>query len=160
MVELNSKKNLLFKNKYEYGAVYIWMLLLLIFISLGIGRWSVNYATLKQREKEQDLLRVGLIYQNAIFQYYNNSPGGVKDLPEKLEDLLKDPRSLEVRRYMRKLEKDPISQHSFEVVRNSSGKIIGVHSPSDQTTIKKSKFPEKIKYFEGSRTYRDWIFKI
>ncbi|HCJ6672711.1 TPA: type II secretion system protein, partial [Acinetobacter baumannii] len=103
----------------QQGAIYIWMLLSLLFLSLGIGQWSINYATLKQREKEEELLRIGLMYRKAIYQYYQNSPGGVKTYPEKLEDLLRDPRYLEVKRYLRKLEKDPMTSKDFLLIKNS-----------------------------------------
>lgn len=144
----------------QRGAIYIWILLSLIFLSLGIGQWSINYATLKQREKEQELLRVGLIYRNAIYQYYDNSPGGLKEFPEKLEDLLKDPRSLEVRRYLRKIENDPMTSKSFIIVRDDSGKIIGVHSSSEKQPIKKRGFLPSIYFFEQARSYKDWVFQI
>ncbi len=152
------KKITTFQSKFQYGVVYVWMLVSLIFLSLGIGYWSSNYAILKQREKEQELLRIGLIYRNAIYQYYKNSPGGVKSFPVKLDDLLKDPRSLEVRRYLRKLEKDPITSLSFEVVRNTHGEIINVHSVSDKKVIKKKGFPIELNSFEQAKSYRDWLF--
>lgn len=152
------KKKAVYLLKLQYGAVYVWMLVSLIFLSLGLGQWSINYATLKQREKEQELLRIGLMYRKAIHEYYENSPGGVKNFPEKLEDLLKDPRSLETRRYLRKLEKDPITSLSFDIVRNTSGQIVGVYSKSDKETIKKKEFPMALKKFEQARTYKDWVF--
>lgn len=144
----------------QQGAIYIWMLLSLLFLSLGIGQWSINYATLKQREKEEELLKIGLMYRKAIYQYYQNSPGGVKTYPEKLEDLLRDPRYLEVKRYLRKLEKDPMTSKDFLVIKNSENQIIGVYSSSLQKTIKKIGFLPSLEKFEKVERYQDWKFMM
>ncbi|MFV5440455.1 type II secretion system protein [Acinetobacter oleivorans] len=144
----------------QQGAIYIWMLLSLLFLSLGIGQWSINYATLKQREKEEELLKIGLMYRNAIYQYYQNSPGGVKNYPEKLEDLLRDPRYLEVKRYLRKLEKDPMTSKDFLIIKNSENQIIGIYSSSLQKTIKKTGFLPSLQKFEKVERYQDWKFMM
>lgn len=146
--------------KLQYGVANVWMLISLFFLSLGLGEWSINYAMLKQREKEQELLRIGLMYRQAIYAYYENSPGGTKTYPEKLDDLLKDPRQLEVKRYLRKLEKDPITYLSFEIIRNANGQIIGVYSSSKKEPIKKVGFFVQLKHFEYAKSYRDWIFYV
>ncbi|WP_446091228.1 type II secretion system protein [Acinetobacter sp. 1124_18A] len=144
----------------QQGAIYIWMLLSLLFLSLGIGQWSINYATLKQREKEEELLKIGVMYRKAIYQYYQNSPGGVKTYPEKLEDLLRDPRYLEVKRYLRKLEKDPMTSKDFLLIKNSENQIIGIYSSSLQKTIKKIGFLPSLEKFEKVERYQDWKFMM
>lgn len=149
-----------FSLKSQQGAIYVWMLLSLIFLSLGVGQWAVNYATLQQREKEQELLRVGLVYRKAIYQYYQDSPGGIKTYPEKLEDLLKDPRYLEVKRHLRKLDKDPMTSTDFILIKNSDGQIIGVHSRSQKVPIKKTGFLPSIQKFENAINYEDWVFSM
>ncbi|WP_267531624.1 type II secretion system protein [Acinetobacter oleivorans] len=154
-------KNILYNintRSSQQGAIYIWMLLSLLFLSLGIGEWSINYATLKQREQEEQLLRIGLMYRKAIYQYYQNSPGGVKTYPEKLEDLLRDPRYLEVKRYLRKLEKDPMTSKDFLIIKNSENQIIGIYSSSLQKTIKKTGFLPSLEKFEKVEKYQDWKF--
>lgn len=144
----------------QQGAIYIWMLLSLLFLSLGIGQWSINYATLKQLEKEEELLKIGVMYRKAIYQYYQNSPGGVKTYPEKLEDLLRDPRYLEVKRYLRKLEKDPMTSKDFLLIKNSENQIIGIYSSSLQKTIKKIGFLPSLEKFEKVERYQDWKFMM
>lgn len=144
----------------QQGAIYIWMLLSLLFLSLGIGQWSINYATLKQREKEEELLKIGLMYRKAIYQYYQNSPGGVKTYPEKLEDLLRDPRYLEVKRYLRKLEKDPMTSKDFLIIKNRENQIIGIYSSSLQKIIKKTRFLPSLEKFEKVEKYQDWKFMM
>lgn len=147
-------------NRSQLGFAYIWILGIMILLSLGIGQWAINYATLKQRENEQELLRIGRTYQNAIKNYYENTPGGVKIYPSELNDLLKDPRHLSVTRYMRKLEKDPITGDDFLIIRNLDHLIIGVYSRSDKTPIKKDGFDEKETSFRNSNHYNEWKFLV
>jgi hypothetical protein len=146
--------------KLQQGSIYIWMLVLLTFLSLGLGQWSINYATLKQREQEQELLRIGLMYRNAIYQYYDNSPNGSKDFPNRLEDLLKDPRSLEVKRYLRKLELDPMTSKPFILIKNDNDRIVGVYSSSVKKPLKKINFLPSLQNFEEAINYQGWQFKM
>ncbi|MEQ1454371.1 type II secretion system protein [Acinetobacter seifertii] len=77
-------------KRENLGFAYIWMLVIFSILAITIGQWSVNYATLLQREKEQELIRIGSLYQTAINKYYNNSPLGYPKYPVKLEELLRD----------------------------------------------------------------------
>lgn len=140
------------------GFAYIWMLIVFSILAVVIGQWSVNYATLLQREKEQDLIRIGSLYQKAINEYYNNSPLGYPKYPVKLEELLRDERHSEIFRYLRKIEKDPITNKNFEVIRNKENGIIGIYSPSLKQPIKIKNFPEYLTSFEQANSYRDWKF--
>lgn len=142
------------------GFAYIWMLVIFSILAIAIGQWSVNYATLLQREKEQDLIRIGSLYQNAINEYYNNSPLGYPKYPAKLEELLRDERHSEIFRYLRKIEKDPITNKNFEVIRNKENRIIGVYSPSFKKPIKIKNFSKELASFENAHSYRDWKFYI
>lgn len=140
------------------GFAYIWMLVIFSILAITIGQWSVNYATLLQREKEQELIRIGSLYQRAINEYYNNSPLGYPKYPLKLEELLRDERHSEIFRYLRKLEKDPMTNKNFEVMRNKENGIIGVYSPSFKKPIKIKNFSKELVGFENAHSYRDWKF--
>lgn len=142
------------------GFAYIWMLVIFSILAMAIGQWSVNYATLLQREKEQELIRIGSLYQKAINEYYNNSPLGYPKYPVKLEELLRDERHSEIFRYLRKIEKDPITNKNFEVIRNKENGIIGVYSPSFEKPIKIKNFSKELVSFENANSYRDWKFYI
>ena len=142
------------------GVAYIWMLLTLVLLGLGIGQWATNYATQQQRYKEQELLRVGEMYREAIRRYCNNSPAGIEICPYRLEDLLHDPRQIQMTRYIRKVWKDPITNNSFELIKNTEGMIIGVRSSSTRRPIKQKKFLPYQQGFENANTYQDWQFRI
>ncbi|WP_442838741.1 type II secretion system protein [Acinetobacter baumannii] len=142
------------------GFAYIWMLVIFSILAVVIGQWSVNYATLLQREKEQELLRIGLMYRNAIYQYYQNSPNGIRTYPKKIEDLLRDPRYPEVRRYLRNLEKDPMTSREFILIKNNDMEVVGIYSSSKKKPIKKVGFLPSIKFFEAANSYTEWKFKM
>nr|WP_277606169.1 type II secretion system protein [Acinetobacter modestus] len=134
------------------------MLVILSILTIAIGQWSINYATLLQREKEYELIRIGSLYKVAFNQYYNNSPVGYPRYPTKLEDLLTDNRHNQIFRYLRKIEKDPITNKDFEIVRNKDNGIIGVYSISSKKPIKIKNFPKEFVAFEKANNYEDWKF--
>lgn len=145
-------------NKKNLGFAYIWMLVIFSILAVTIGQWSINYATLIQREKEHELIRIGRSYQIAINRYYNNSPVGYPRYPTHLEELLKDERGNDIFRYLRKIEKDPITNKDFGVIRNKENAIIGVYSDSNKKPIKNKNFPEGLASFEHASSYKDWVF--
>lgn len=93
----------------QQGAVYLWCLIGIVLLSLGLGRSLEVYSTQKKREKEEEQRYILNLYEKAIKNYYYNSPGEVKKWPEKLEDLLRDPRYVTPKRYIRKLYNDPLT---------------------------------------------------
>lgn len=142
----------------QHGFAYVWMLSALILLAIAIGQWAANYATLQQRSKELELLRIGIAYKNAIERFYLASPGDIKNYPIHLDDLLKDPRKLAITRYLRKLEKDPLTQQDFVIIRNADQQIIGVYSKAAGDPIKQRNFPSALKNFTGTGSYEDWKF--
>lgn len=64
--------------------------------------WQVK----SQRDKEAELLYVGEQFRQAIMSYYNT---GTKQYPETLENLLEDKRLPAIKRHLRKIYKDPIT---------------------------------------------------
>ncbi|MFH3721733.1 type II secretion system protein, partial [Acinetobacter baumannii] len=72
----------------------------------------------------------------------------------------RDPRYLEVKRYLRKLEKDPMTSKDFLLIKNSENQIIGIYSASLQKTIKKTGFLLSLQKFEKSKSYKEWRFEM
>lgn len=91
----------------QQGTVYLWCLIGIVLLSLGLGRSLEVYSTQKKREKEEEQRYILSLYEKAINDYYHNTPGEVKQWPDKLEDLLKDPRYVTPKRYIRSLYPDP-----------------------------------------------------
>lgn len=90
----------------ESGFVYLWALFgvtLAGIVMAGVGQvWQVK----AQREKEAELLYVGEQFRKAIMSYYNT---GTKQFPETLEELLEDKRTPAIKRHLRKIYMDPIT---------------------------------------------------
>lgn len=142
----------------QKGVTYLWMLFLVFLISLGLGKSLEVYSAQIQREKEAELLYVGELYRDAIKAYYLSSPGSVKTYPEKLEHLLRDPRHLSTRRYIRTLYPDPLTGLSFDVVLSPEGGVKGVRSTSMRRPIKDSGFADFVVISSPVKSYGDWLF--
>lgn len=155
----------------EKGFVYLWALFAVTvagIVMAGTGQvWQVK----SQREKEVELLYIGEQFRNAVMSYYNSSTGAAKEYPKSLEDLLLDTRTPAIKRHLRKIYLDPMTNTAdWEMVEepapntgslassSASGRIIGVHSLSEKKPIKKDKFPEHFAKFSEAKTYRDWQF--
>lgn len=144
--------------KRQRGIAYLWMLFLIFLLSLGLGKTLEVYSTASHREKEAELLYVGNLYREAIKQFYLSSPGSVKKYPTDLDDLLKDPRSLSTRRYLRQLYADPLTGSAFVPVMALEGGIGGVRSSADKKPLKEAGFDDVYSAFAGAQSYQQWLF--
>lgn len=116
-------------------------------------------ATNEQRAREADLLYVGNAYREAIGVFYENTPGTVKRYPEKLDDLLQDPRTTTLQRHLRKRYRDPItSDAQWGLVLGDDERITGVYSLSHRQPIKTGGFAKVLAGFRDAKEYRDWRF--
>jgi len=145
-------------RQQQQGMVYLWALFLVFLLGLMLGKGLEVYSTLVKREKEADLLYIGNLYRQAIYSYYLSSPGYQKKFPEKLTDLLKDPRYLTNRRYLRQLYRDPMTQQAFTEVMSPEGGIMGVSSSSTKNPIKQGGFTTVNSGFGQAEHYSDWQF--
>lgn len=114
----------------------------------------------RQREQERELLRLGQRFSDALAAYAAATPGGGRELPRTLNDLLEDPRYPTARRHLRRIEADPLT-HRFEwgVVRNND-RIEGIYSLSERQPFKRANFPENLASFSNARRYSDWKFTV
>lgn len=142
----------------QRGLTYLWMLFLVFLLGLGLGKSLEVYSTMVQREKEADLLYVGRLYREAIKQFYLSSPGSVKRYPERLEDLLRDPRRLGLRRYLRQLYPDPLTGKEFAVIQAPQGGIWGVRSQSAKEPLKMAGFEMPLTVINRANGYQAWGF--
>jgi type II secretory pathway pseudopilin PulG len=142
----------------QQGVTFLWALLLLFILTLGLGRLLEVQSTQTQRQQEDELLWAGEQYRQAIERYYQASPGEVKQLPSKLEDLLQDPRLLTLTRHLREAYADPLTGQPFAEIRNHSGALIGVHSTSGRRPHKTAGFEARFAHFAQAESYSDWTF--
>jgi len=143
----------------QRGFTYLALLFAVAIIGAVLGATAVVWRTQVQRDKEQELLFVGHAYRLAIAEYYEKSPGGAKQYPKKLDDLLEDKRQARLTRYLRKLYVDPITgSKEWGIVAGPAETIAGVYSRSTKAPIKTGNFDEVDKDFNGAVSYTDWKF--
>lgn len=141
------------------GFTYLWVLLLVAFIGLGLTVAVEIDSTAARRDREQELLIIGRQFQTALGRYYESQlTAGKKDYPVSLEELLEDHRFPGVRRHLRKIFVDPMTGNAEWGLVMMGGRIVGVHSLSDQTPIKQAGFAPEHAALRGKQKYSEWHF--
>lgn len=143
----------------QAGFSYVLVMFAVALLTLSAVHLLDVSSTNEQRAREADLLYVGNAYRDAIGLFYENTPGTFKRYPEKLSDLLQDPRTTTLQRPLRKLYRDPItSDAEWGLVLGSDERITGVYSLSHKEPIKTGGFAKVLGSFAGAKEYRDWQF--
>jgi len=137
------------------GFTYIGVLVLVAMMGMALALASELWHTAQKREKEQELLFIGNQFRRAIAMYSANGGGNL----QRLEDLLKDPRIPGVRRYLRKIYRDPMTGSTeWGLVKSGGDVITGVYSLSGDEPLKQAGFNATDSEFEGKKKYSDWVF--
>lgn len=141
------------------GFTYVWALAAVALISVGLSVVGPLWADSARRDKEQELLRIGGLYAHAIASYYVQSPGSVKQYPERLEELLADDRFWGTKRHLRKLYPDPMDPSvPWGLVRDGHGHIRGVYSQSERKPFLQSARNLGLLRLAAAERYSDWRF--
>lgn len=156
---MNPCKRLKVLRRSRAGFAYLWLLMVIALAGLGLSAAAEIYATSVRRDKENELIGVGRQFRNAIGRYYEMQlTAGKHEYPTSLDDLLQDKRSPGVRRHLRKIFVDPMTQTPDWGLLRVSGRIVGVHSLSEAAPIKQDQFEVEEMGFRRKAKYRDWIF--
>jgi type II secretory pathway pseudopilin PulG len=67
-------------RRRSQGFAYLWVLLLVALMGLGLSVAGEVWSTLAKREREKELIFVGRQFQLAIQRYYAFRPAGTKDM--------------------------------------------------------------------------------
>lgn len=142
------------------GFTYLGLLFLLAAIGLAAAGTVKLGAVAGQRLAEDELLFIGTEFRNALQSYSQASPSGTSiTAPHSLDDLLRDNRSAQPKRHLRRIYTDPLTGRAeWGLVRAPNGTLLGVFSLSEQTPIRVDHFPMNFFHFKGQRSYRDWLF--
>ena len=158
-IRRNGTNNANSTSAKQYGFTYIGLLIAVAIISASLASAGVVWHTSQQRERERDLLFVGDQIRKAIGRYYNAGVGPVRQYPQNLDDLLRDPRQPGVARYLRKHYYDPITGTAeWGLIKGAGDRIMGVFSLSEDHPIKQMNFSANDQEFEGKGKYSDWTF--
>jgi type II secretory pathway pseudopilin PulG len=168
----------------QRGATLMVVLVMMVVMGLSAGVAGTAWRDIMQKEREEELFFRGDQYRRAVESYYKGkgmqqAAGSVAKgaYPPRLEDLLKDPRSAQTVRHLRRLYKDPMTrdpetgqEQDFELVKEGGevtglpggaqklGGIRGVRSTSDLTPFKQDRFPKLYEKFIGVSSYQQWEF--
>lgn len=140
------------------GFTYIGLLIIIAIAGIGMSAVGVMWQTEMRREREAELMHIGSEFRKAIISYREATPGGVQQNPRTLEDLLLDERLPIIKRHLRKLYPDPITNSKTWGLTVEQGAIVGVYSLSQLEPIKRSGFPAEYEMFEDADSYADWRF--
>ena len=147
----------------QRGAVLLLLLVAVTLLGLLAGIAGTSWQTIVQRGREADLLWTGSRIRQAIESYYNSSltrgkGAALNAFPGQLEDLLRDPRFLDVKRHLRRLYPDPMTGGEWELIRAPGGGIMGVCSTSVKKPFRQDGFSDENRSLAGQQSYRNWLF--
>lgn len=141
------------------GFTFLWVLLLVALMGLGLTMGVEIYTTSAQRDKEKELLAIGRQFRTAIGRYYEMQiVNGKHEYPASLDDLLLDNRMPGIRRHLRKVFVDPMTGKPEWGMLRTGGRIVGMHSLSGRTPIKQDHFEADDIGLRAKEKYSDWVF--
>jgi type II secretory pathway pseudopilin PulG len=148
------------KHRHGAGFTYVGLIIVVAIIALVAASTVKLGALLARRAAEEELLEIGAAFCDALKSYADASAPGQRQQPATLEELLRDPRSLNVRRHLRKLFVDPITGEAKWGLLRAPDKIgiVGVYSLSDAQPIKLANFDARFVQFENRQHLSDWKF--
>ena len=147
------------RARRQGGYALMSVLLVIVLMGIALAEASNSWSNLRQRDREEELLRVGDKIREAIGNYYNQSPGDVKQFPQTLEDLLHDDRFPTPRRYLRKIHDDPMTGRPYwGTLHAPSGGIMGIYSLSAARPFKTPNFKPVYESVARKKHYIEWIF--
>jgi type II secretory pathway pseudopilin PulG len=145
--------------KFNKGFTYIGLLLFIAITGIGLSVAGMSWQYQVRSEKEKDLLFVGVEFTSALNSYYYSSPDVTKVYPASLNDLLLDKRMPNIKRHLRKIYLDPMTGKADWSFVRQQGRIVGIYSSSSLVPYKKKIFNLADKNFNGTKSYKEWVFK-
>ena len=117
-------------QRRQAGFTYLILIIAIVILSVGLAATGEVWSAAVRHQRLVQLEWVGEQYRQALGNYYESSPGRVKTYPKRLEDLLEDKRYPAVRRYLRNIYPDPLTERvDWEPVLDVRGGIKGVRTP-------------------------------
>lgn len=142
-----------------FGLVVV--LILIAVTSFGLSMAAQSWANDARRDREQQLLRIGQLYVQAIERYRRSSPGTDKRLPQALEELVLDTRFVGTVRHLRRLYPDPVgASGEWGLVRDDAGRIKGVFSLSEAAPLISGEVRRPGLLLQPAQRYSDWQFTV
>jgi type II secretory pathway pseudopilin PulG len=138
--------------------VLMGLMVFLALCGLTVLQFSESAATVRQRERETQLLWIGQQYRRALESYYFATPSKVKHLPVKLDELLLDTRFPMPVRHLRQLYPDPLQPEVPWGIVRQGNQIIGVYSQSDGEPLRRIQLGPGLEQLDNAARYSAWRF--
>jgi len=143
----------------ERGYTFLGVLVLIMIIGFFLAEAGAIWSDARKRDREQELLRIGDKFRIAIGQYYNGTPGNVKQYPATLQDLLRDDRYPIPKRYLRDIYVDPLTgRQNWGMLMSPENTVMGIFSLAGGKPFKIKQSRLINKDFENKEAYSDWMF--
>jgi type II secretory pathway pseudopilin PulG len=141
------------------GFTLVWVLMALAVFSVGLAAMGTLWSADAKREREAELIRIGLLYAHAIEAYYKASPGTVKRYPPSVNALLLDTRFGVPVRHLRRPYPDPAAPKLvWGELRGDDGGLRGVYSQSAEKPLREQRLDLGILLLPAAVKYSDWHF--
>ena len=115
----------------QQGFTYLAVIFMVAISGIVLAATGTTWSSVKAREDEEQLRFVGEQFRRAIGSYYEQSPGGAKHFPRRLEDLLRDDRFALPKRHLRQIYVNPrTGKADWGVVIAPDGGVIGISTIS------------------------------
>ncbi|KMT56120.1 type II secretion system protein [Pseudomonas fildesensis] len=139
----------------QRGSVFMGMLVTVAVVAVMLMEVGTLWSSVLQRERELELLARGNEIRRAIGLYYKAG----NTFPKSLEDLVLDRRQPTVKRYLRRVYRDPLTGSTeWGVVAGPGETIMGVFSQAKGTPFKHGNFSANNHSFTGQGSYQGWVF--
>ncbi|MCZ4303315.1 type II secretion system protein [Zoogloeaceae bacterium G21618-S1] len=147
-------------RRAEGGYTYLMVLFLVAGIGLLMAGIGQTWQARAQREKEAELLAVGVEMARALRHYHDASPEAAKTWPPDLAVLLEDRRFPEPMRHLRRIYRDPMTGTAEWGLEQEEGRIVGIHSLSDKRPFRRANLPPELgEQATEAKTVREWVFR-
>ena len=115
------------------GYTYLGVLFIVSVLAMTAAAASVVWHIAQERDDERELVFIGRQFEAAIDRYHAHAVDPAQPYPRRLEDLLRDDRSIVPQHHLRRLYVDPMTGEAhWGLLRLPDGGIVGVHSLSDR----------------------------
>ena len=140
----------------QAGATYLLMLFAVAALGLGLAGFGTVWSTAAQRDREAELLFIGGEFARALASYRAMSPAGAAAYPQRLEDLLLDPRQPFVRRHLRRPSRHPMTGEAAWPEGRRDGQIVAVRSRSTRPALRRADLPPWVAVLGDANRHTDW----
>jgi hypothetical protein len=140
------------------GYTYLLVLFLVAGLGLMAAQVGVVWQHEVQREREAELLAVGVEMVRALGSYKRVGPQQV--YPAKLADLLEDKRFPNPVRHLRRIYRDPFTGEPRWGQVVQGGQIVAIYSLAPGQPIRSNDLPPELGESTAEvRSYADWVFR-